>query len=290
MGYIFEESVMEFKENHEYVIEGKRKIKIDGGRVREGQSSSHRIYYVGNGLYKNVGEMDVCQPISLDEFISEMTDVVIHYPYSGNDIAHMAYDLTRVIASYQKEVDWDDVKQRAADYAVKIKSKGYILFGAGKLDLHHYQLLEWILHGINEHVQCHRYQSKFHYSVGQHVTLQNGDKCKIIARHMLLEGYETIVLDDLICRYDRSTSNHIRDTGRVTGTNSQYLDPRNIRKEELYQCYIAARAFARKNELDYEKMIKQVFNTVCFRAHGRCYPKLDTELMKAIGIKESEME
>lgn len=281
---------MEFKENHEYVIEGKRKLKVDGGRVREGHSTSHHIYYVGNGLYKHIGAMDVCQPISIDEFVSEMTDVVIRFPCSGNDIAQMAYELTRAIASYQGNVDWDDINRRASDYIDGIKSNGYILFGADKLDLHHYQLLEWILHGISEHVHCHRYRSKFQYSVGQHVTLQNGDKCRIIARHMLTKGYETVVLDDLGCRYDRSTSKHIRDTGRVTGTNGQYLDPRNIRKEELYQRYLDARAFARKNELDYEKMIKQVFNTVCFRAHGRCYPKLDTELMKAIGIKESDME
>ena len=71
--------------------------------------------------------------------------------------------------------------------------------------------------------------SPFRFTVGETYELQNGDRVKIVARHVKYRGYETVVDENGYHRYDRSTSDS--DAGRVTGTPHDYSHPENIRRE-----------------------------------------------------------
>lgn len=72
--------------------------------------------------------------------------------------------------------------------------------------------------------------SPFLFEVGKTYLTQEGKSVKVIARHDMIRGYETVVDETGCHRYDRSTGNKL-DSGRVTGTAHDYSCPQNfIRK------------------------------------------------------------
>lgn len=71
--------------------------------------------------------------------------------------------------------------------------------------------------------------SPFRFTVGETYELQNGYRVKIVARYTRHRGFETVVDEAGIHRYDRSTSSI--DAGRVTATAHDYSHPENIKRE-----------------------------------------------------------
>lgn len=69
--------------------------------------------------------------------------------------------------------------------------------------------------------------SEFKYKVGEFYECQNGMIAKVL-RRTELEGYECLVCDDGLHRYDRS--GHNEDAGRVTGSSHDYSDPFNFKR------------------------------------------------------------
>ena len=68
----------------------------------------------------------------------------------------------------------------------------------------------------------------FKFEVGKTYITQEGNAVKVLGR-TALPGYECLKCSDEVFRYDRSDSS--MDAGRVTGTNHDYSDPRNFKRD-----------------------------------------------------------
>lgn len=68
----------------------------------------------------------------------------------------------------------------------------------------------------------------FKFKVGETYETQCGDKVQVLSRTQNDVGYECLVCDDGVHRYDRSTSS--TDAGRVTGTAHDYSHPNNFKR------------------------------------------------------------
>jgi hypothetical protein len=64
------------------------------------------------------------------------------------------------------------------------------------------------------------------FQVGKTYLTQRGEAVRVVLRHAELRGYETVMGDDGIHRYDRSS--HNSDAGRCTGSAHDYSDPENF--------------------------------------------------------------
>jgi len=78
-----------------------------------------------------------------------------------------------------------------------------------------------------EHLEGH----SFSFLVGKTYVTQGGEIIQIVARSMETKGYETVIDQNGVHRYDRSDSKS--DAGRVTGTAHDYSDLRNIKRETV---------------------------------------------------------
>jgi hypothetical protein len=70
--------------------------------------------------------------------------------------------------------------------------------------------------------------AKFKYEIGQTYELQDGTFAQMVDRSVADEGYETIIDEHGVHRYDRSTSDF--DAGRVCGTAHDYSYSKNIKR------------------------------------------------------------
>lgn len=69
--------------------------------------------------------------------------------------------------------------------------------------------------------------SGFRFKIGDTYETQAGDLVTVVGRSGSV-GYECVLCNDDLYRYDRSTTSH--DAGRVTGTNHDYSYPDNFRR------------------------------------------------------------
>ena len=68
----------------------------------------------------------------------------------------------------------------------------------------------------------------FKFQVGKVYQTKCGQYVKVLGRTDM-RGYECLVCSDERHRYDRSTSSS--DAGRVTGTNHDYSNPHNFKRD-----------------------------------------------------------
>ena len=66
----------------------------------------------------------------------------------------------------------------------------------------------------------------YQFQIGKIYLTQRGEPVRVVLRHAELRGYETVMGDDGIHRYDRS--DHNSDAGRCTGSVHDYSDPENF--------------------------------------------------------------
>lgn len=99
------------------------------------------------------------------------------------------------------------------------KMRSYVMFGNKKLEPYDYKNMYALRTDIDSH--------NFVIEVGETYLTQDDKHVRILGRTDT-KGYECLICDDGIYRYDRSTNNDC--VGRTTGSRHDYSDPRNLKK------------------------------------------------------------
>lgn len=231
-----------FKPDFEYIIKYMNGAYMKSERVIVTKNSNDFVEYIS-----------ISDPIDQDDSIldKKLLDQVIE-PVSSVEMFQMWTNYN----SLKLKVSEEEIKVLRNQITESLKLRSYVAYGKGKFEPFDYKKMYEIRTDIDK--------SNFLYEVGKSYRTQSNNLVRVLGRTDL-KGYECLICDDGIYRYDRSTGISNGDDGRVTGSCHEYTHPSNFVKLELANRYLLREEFEASNIKTYREFllknnVKQISN------------------------------